>query len=271
MLEPRKQHRIFVLVVLALVGLLLSSWAPEGGLTRSSNAEVISPILEEVLNRGFLRCGVAPIDAGGFRYTGPGGKLEGFDIDFCRALATAIFGKDTKVEYIVPEDWPDRFTLLQDGDADVVFAVATITGFRDSMLNVDFPAIYYYEVTDFEGELVTDALGPVVAHGDQQWADIVRWVVYGMITAEELGVDSRNVHRMSANPPNARVASLLGKEGNVGVNLGLQNDFMVNVIFRVGNYAEIYDRHEAAGLDPRAGGLNALWIEDGLLYAPSRP
>jgi hypothetical protein len=269
---------MFVMVVLALVGLLLSSWAPEGDLTRASNAEETSPILEEVQNRGFLRCGVTPEDAGGFRYLGPGGKFEGFDIDFCKALAVAILKKATQVEYVEPEDWNDRFTLLQDGDVDVAFAYATVTASRDSMLRVDFPAFYYYEVTDLhagqeppqEPEWVTDALGPMVAHGDQQWADIVRWVVFGMITAEELGVDSRNVHRMSANPPNARVASLLGKQGNIGVNLGLKNDFMVDIIFRVGNYAEIYDRHEAAGLDPRADGLNALWTDGGLLYAPSR-
>jgi hypothetical protein len=262
---------MFVMVALMLVGLLISSWAPERDLTRASNAEETSPILEEVQNRGFLRCGVAPMDAGGFRYLGPGGKFEGFDIDFCKALTAAIFRRDTQIEYVVPEDWPARFTLLQDGNADVVFAVATVTGFRDSMLHVDFPAIYYYEVTSFEGEQITDALGPAVAHGDQKWADIVRWVIYSMITAEELGVDSRNVHRMAANPPNARVANLLGKDGNLGVDLGLPNDFMVNVIFRVGNYAEIYDRHEAAGLDPRTGGLNSLWTEGGLLYAPSRP
>ncbi|MHA1939004.1 MAG: transporter substrate-binding domain-containing protein [Candidatus Thorarchaeota archaeon] len=233
-----------------------------------------SHVLQEVQERGFLRCGVPPYDIDGWRYLGPGGKFEGFDVDFCKALAVAILKKDTQVEYVVPADWPDRFTLLQDGDADVIFAVATLTAARDSELRVDFPAVYYYEVTDFteppDPEKVTDALGPVVAHGDQQWADIVRWVVYGMITAEELGVDSRNVHRMAANPPNARVASLLGKEGDVGVKLGLRNDFMVNVIFKVGNYGEVYDRHMES-FNRREGSLNALWTEGGILFASSRP
>lgn len=186
-------------------------------------------------------------------------------------MAVAIFEKDTQVEYVVPADWNDRFTLLQDGNADVAFAYATLTATRDSQLFMDFPVAYYYEVTDFvPGLPVTEAIGPVVAHGDQQWADIVRWVVYGMITAEELGVDSRNVHRMAVRPPNDRVASLLGLQGDVGVKLGLQNDFMVNVIFRVGNYGEVYDRHMES-FNPRAGSLNALWTEGGILFASSRP
>jgi hypothetical protein len=275
MLESKTRHRMFLIVVLVLVALLLSSWAPERDLDRTYHSEMTSSVLQEVQERGFLRCVVPPEDDGGWRYQGPGGKLKGFDIDFCKALAVAIFESDTRVEYVVPSNWDDRFTLLQDGDADVVFAYATLTATRDSLLYVDFPAAYYYEVTDFipevpEPEKVTEAIGPVVSHGDQQWADIVRWVVYGMITAEELGVDSRNVHRMAVRAPNDRVASLLGLQGDVGVKLGLQNDFMVNVIFRVGNYGEVYDRHMES-FNPRAGSLNALWTEGGILFASSRP
>jgi ABC-type amino acid transport substrate-binding protein len=259
------------MVVLVLVGLVVSSWAPGGDLANSGQLKKTSPVLKKVLERGFLRCGVAPENSPGWREE-VGGQLVGFDIDFCKAVAVAIFNDETRVEYVVPADWDGRFTLLKDGDADVVFGVATITAHRDSELLVDFPAAYYYEVTEFKGNTgvyVTDALGPVVAHGDQQWADIVRWVVYGMITAEELGVDSEYVLGLTEPPSDPRVAALLGSAG-VGTRLGLGDDFMVNVIATVGNYAEVYARH-SDGLLTRAGSLNELWTEGGLLYAPSRP
>jgi len=265
MIKPRTQHRMLVMTAIVVLAMFLSSWTPGGAMAGASNMKKTSPVLKNVQKHGFLRCGVAPEDTAGFRYLGSEGQLEGFDIDFCKALAVAIFNDDTKVKYVVPITWPDRFTLLQDDKIDVLIAVATWTALRDSELGVDFPAIYYYE--SYLGS--TDALGPVVAHGDQQWADIVRWVIYGMINAEELGVDSGNVIQMVNNPPeDPRVRRLLGLQDDVGVKLGLKNDFMVNVIFSVGNYGEVYARHLEPIL-PRAGSLNALWTEGGILYAPS--
>ena len=265
MIKPRTQHRMLVMTAIVVLAMFLSSWTPGGAMAGASNMKKTSPVLKNVQKHGFLRCGVAPEDTAGFRYLGFEGQLEGFDIDFCKALAVAIFNDDTKVKYVVPITWPDRFTLLQDDKIDVLIAVATWTALRDSELGVDFPAIYYYE--SILGS--TDALGPAVAHGDQQWADIVRWVIYGMINAEELGVDSGNVIQMVNNPPeDPRVWRLLGLQDDVGVKLGLKNDFMVNVIFSVGNYGEVYARHLEPIL-PRAGSLNALWTEGGILYAPS--
>ena len=100
----------------------------------------------------------------------------------------------------------------------------------------------------------------------------MQWVVFGMIQAEELGVNSQNVAAMAANPPNTDVARLLG----VGVDggaapepvLGIDVTFMQDVLAQVGNYGEVYARTlEPIGLT-RAGSPNALWTEGGLLFPP---
>lgn len=114
-----------------------------------------------------------------------------------------------------------------------------------------------------------EPLGPVVREGDENWSDIVRWVLFGMIEAEEIGLSSENVDAMleSEDP---KVRRILGVEGNIGVELGLEADFMVAVLKEVGNYGEIYERNIGAdtpiGLD-REGTLNAQWTEGGILYA----
>lgn len=114
-----------------------------------------------------------------------------------------------------------------------------------------------------------EPLGPVVRHGDANWGDIVRWVLIGMIEAEELGVNSRNLDEMlkSSNP---NIKRLLGTEGNIGEGMGLTNDFMVRVIRHIGNYGEVYERHVGANTPvgiPREESLNALWTKGGLMYA----
>jgi len=115
-----------------------------------------------------------------------------------------------------------------------------------------------------------EPLGPVVRQGDDAWANLVRWTVFGIINAEELGVTSANVMEMTASAdPN--IARLLGTEGNIGEGLGVAPDFMVNVISAVGNYGEIYERHIGENTPigiPRAGTLNALWNNGGIIYAP---
>jgi general L-amino acid transport system substrate-binding protein len=114
-----------------------------------------------------------------------------------------------------------------------------------------------------------EPLGPAVREGDENWADIVRWVLFGMIEAEEIGLSSGNIDSMmdSANP---KVRRMLGVEGNIGEEMGLPNDFMVDVIKSVGNYGEVYERNIGAntpiGLE-REGTLNAQWTEGGILYA----
>lgn len=115
-----------------------------------------------------------------------------------------------------------------------------------------------------------EPLGPVVRQGDQNWGDIVRWVLNGMIEAEEVGITSANVEEMMGSD-NPTVKRLLGVEGNIGEGLGLKADFMVSVLTTVGNYGEVYERNVGENTPigiPRAGTLNAQWTEGGILYAP---
>lgn len=119
-----------------------------------------------------------------------------------------------------------------------------------------------------EETMSKEPLAGAVFQGDPVWADAVRWVVFGLIQAEESGVSSQNVAEMlNSNDPT--IKRLLGVEGDMGAKLGLPNDFMVQVITQVGNYGEIYDRNLGPNTPfnlPR--GLNSLWTEGGLLYAP---
>ncbi len=115
-----------------------------------------------------------------------------------------------------------------------------------------------------------EPLGPLVRHGDDQWADIVRWVLNVMIIAEELGVNSDNVKGMMSSPTdNPEINRMLGTEGKYGDMLGLSGDWAANVIAQVGNYGEVYNKY--IGPDTPIGlerGLNALWTDGGLIYAP---
>jgi len=116
--------------------------------------------------------------------------------------------------------------------------------------------------------LSKEPLGPLVASNDSQWRDVVVWTIYGMIAAEELGVSQKNLAAMKKST-DPRIRRLLGLSGNLGKGLGLSNDFIVHVIQKVGNYAEVFDRH--LGLQSKfkmPRGLNALWTEGGLMYAP---
>lgn len=118
-----------------------------------------------------------------------------------------------------------------------------------------------------------EPLGPVVRQGDDQWGDIVRWTLFALINAEELGVTSANIDAMKANPPNPEVARMLGAEGELHKGLGLEPDWAYNAIKAVGNFGEIYARFLGEGDGatlgiPRAGSANALWTQGGLMYAP---
>jgi general L-amino acid transport system substrate-binding protein len=120
-----------------------------------------------------------------------------------------------------------------------------------------------------EDTMSKEPLGPLVRHGDDQWFDIVKWVTFGTFDAEELGITSANVEEMAATSEDPVVRNLLGVEGDLGQALGLNNDFMVEVIKQVGNYGEIYDRN--LGPDTPfdlARGLNAQYTEGGLIYSP---
>jgi general L-amino acid transport system substrate-binding protein len=124
-------------------------------------------------------------------------------------------------------------------------------------------------------ELISkEPLGPVVRHGDDQWFDIVTWTVFCTITAEELGVNSSNVSAQLSST-NPEVRRLLGVEGDFGVKLGLANAWCANVIGKVGNYSEIYERNVGSDTPLRLARIvdgnptvNALWTQGGLIYSP---
>ncbi len=113
-----------------------------------------------------------------------------------------------------------------------------------------------------------EPLGPVVRQGDDQWFNLVKWTLFAMLNAEELGVTSKNVDEMKGSS-NPAIKRLLGVEGKYGENLGVSNAWAYNIVKQVGNYGESYDRNVGPktplGL---ACGLNALWNKGGIQYAP---
>ncbi len=113
-----------------------------------------------------------------------------------------------------------------------------------------------------------EPLGPSVRHGDNNWGDVVRWVVYCTIQAEELGISSENVDDMLGSDDPV-ILNTLGVEGDLGLALGLTADFCARVIRHVGNYGEIYNRNLGPDTPfdlPR--GVNEQWVNGGLLYSP---
>ncbi len=114
-----------------------------------------------------------------------------------------------------------------------------------------------------------EPLGPLVRHGDSEWFDIVKWVVFATFFAEEHGITQANA--LTFESTNPEVNRFLGVEGGMGAKLGLSVDWAVKVIAAVGNYGELYERHLGPnGLNiPRAGSLNDLWTNGGLIYCPA--
>ncbi|HEY2755945.1 MAG TPA: amino acid ABC transporter substrate-binding protein [Pseudolabrys sp.] len=113
-----------------------------------------------------------------------------------------------------------------------------------------------------------EPLGPAVRHGDDQWFDVVKWVLFAMIDAEELNVNSKNTDEAlkSANP---EIKRLVGTEGNYGEQLGLTKDWVVRIVKLVGNYGEVFERNVGQGSPLKIDrGLNRLWSKGGIQYAP---
>lgn len=116
--------------------------------------------------------------------------------------------------------------------------------------------------------LSKEPLTPAVANGDSKWFDVVKWTVYGLINAEELGVNSQNVSQLT-NSSNPEIKRLLGTEGDLGKGAGLSSDFVARIIKHVGNYGEIYERNLGKNSELKLDrGLNKLWNQGGILYAP---
>jgi general L-amino acid transport system substrate-binding protein len=113
-----------------------------------------------------------------------------------------------------------------------------------------------------------EPLGPMVRHGDDQWFDIVKWALFAMVTAEELGITQKNVDE-KAKSDNPELKRVFGTDGNLGEQLGLTKDWVSRIVKAVGNYGESFDRNVGAGSKLGiARGLNQLWNKGGIQYAP---
>jgi general L-amino acid transport system substrate-binding protein len=113
-----------------------------------------------------------------------------------------------------------------------------------------------------------EPLGPAVRQGDDQWFTVVKWVLFAMINAEELGITQKNADEM-AKSTNPEIKRFVGTEGNYGEQLGLTKDWAVRIIKAEGNYGEAFERNVGEGSPLKiARGLNKLWTKGGIQYAP---
>ncbi len=237
--------------------------------------------LKRTKNRDAVLCGVNT-GLPGFSSADEKGNWSGFDVDFCRAIAAAIFNDPSKVKF-VPLDASERFTELQKRKVDVLSRNTTWNLSRETNYSLHFVAVTYYDGQGFmvhkarkidsSLELLPDViskepLAPVVRHKDDDWLLIVKWTFYAMVNAEELGITSKNLDEaLKSSKPD--VMRFVGNEGAYGEELGLAKDWAVRIIRHVGNYGEVYDRN--VGVDSNLGiprGLNQLWNAGGILYAP---
>jgi general L-amino acid transport system substrate-binding protein len=332
---------------LPVLTLLLASVLPVHGAQASS--------LDAVLKQGAVKCGINE-NLPGFSNKDASGNWKGLDIDMCRAVAAAVFGDASRVEYI-PVSASDRFKQLSAGKFDLLSRNTTWNMSRDTGMNVTFVGVNYYDgqgfmvkkasgtrsaleldgatvcaekgtthianlddyfltnrmtykiktydsaqaslkayqlglcsvITSDQSALYSlrtqlrnpdssrvlpeviskEPLGPVVATGDANWAKIVRWSLFVMLNAEELGISMANVERVVKISKKPEVRRLLGLEANSASGMGLDKSWAYQIISQVGSYADSFERNvgKASPLKVRRG-LNALWRDGGLHYAP---
>jgi len=338
---PNYLRQSIVLLVITLLASLAG---------RTASAQTLTAVKE----RGTLNCGVSQ-GLLGFSNMDERGVWTGFDVDFCRAVAAAIFGDPTKVTF-VPLDAVARFTALQSNKIDVLSRNSTWTMSRENSLGLMFAGVAYYDGQGFlvrrdtgvdtalqlgdkmvctqtgtttelnlndyfrandmnlkvlavgtaeeslkayddrKCDVLTsdvsqlyaerlrlttpdshiilpeviskEPLGPAVRQGDDQWFNLIKWTLYSLINAEELGVSSTTIDEATKSS-NPNIRRLVGTDGEFGKQLGLANDWAVRAIRAVGNYGEIYERN--VGTRSRLSiprGLNALWTQGGIQYAP---
>lgn len=164
---------------------------------------------------------------------------------------------------VVYENNDDMFAAYEQGRCDAV------TGDRSALISGRAKLKNGADHDILALTLSKEPFSPVVRQGDDQWADIVRWAFYVPIIAEEYGITSANVDEVMKTTKNPEVMRLLGLEGDMGAKLGLSNDYAYKIIKLVGNYSEIYEGSFGANT-PTAmiRGLNNLWSNSGLIYAP---
>ena len=320
-----------------------------------SSGMAVAGTLDDVKARGNLLCGVST-GSPGFSGVDDSGKNVGFDVDYCRALAAAIFNDPMAVKF-VPLSSAVRFTALASGEVDILARNTTWTYSRDTDLKQTFLGVTYYDGQGFmvkkdlgvsstlelDGATVciqvgtttelnladyfkannmsyepvpttdnaeskqqylagacdtytTDAsalhgtrinlenpddhmvlpeiiskepLGPLVRHGDDNWADIGRWVLNALVIAEEKGITSANIDSFG-DTSDAEIHRLLGTgEDDMLAMINMPKDAMYNAIKAVGNYGEIFERNlgESSGINI-VRGVNNSWTNGGILYSP---
>ena len=177
-------------------------------------------------------------------------------------LADYFHGNGMKYEAVTIETNDEARQNYSAGRCDVYTTdasglAATRATFSDPQNHIILPEI-----------ISKEPLGPATRQGDDQWSDIITWVLNATVTAEEKGVTQANVDKMKSSK-DPEILRLLGVEGSQGKELGLSNDWAYNIIKHVGNYGEIFERNigtkTAIGL---ARGQNALWTNGGLQYSP---
>ena len=177
-------------------------------------------------------------------------------------LADYFKGNNMKYEVIAFATADDTIKAYESGRCDVF--TTDQSGLYAERLKLANPAdhIVLPEIISKE------PLGPMVRHGDDQWFDIVKWVLFAMVDAEELGVTQKNVDDM-AKSDKPELKRAFGTDGNLGEQLGLTKDWMSRIVKAVGNYGESFDRNVGAGSKLGiARGLNQLWTKGGIQYAP---
>lgn len=311
--------------------------------------------LDTVKQRGQLVCGVSTGFAG-FSTPDSQGNFKGLDVDYCKAIAAAIFGDASKVRYVALTA-QNRFTALQSGEIDVLLRNSTQTYLRAVSIGLHIGPVSFYDGQGFAvkkdikvdkvaglngatvcvaqgtthevtlgdygrannitwqpvvfervdtmyqaffsgrcdamtqdasalaGAVATAApnpadylvlsetiskepLGPFTRNGDEAWSNLIAWIHYGLIEAEELGVTQANAEEQAKSSQNPATQRLLGVSGEFGSRFGLDNKWMLNALKAVGNYGEIFERNVGAGSPLKlARGLNGLWTKGGLMYA----
>jgi general L-amino acid transport system substrate-binding protein len=177
-------------------------------------------------------------------------------------LADYFKGNNMKYEVIAFATADDTIKAYESGRCDVFTTDAS--GLYAERLKLANPAdhVVLPEIISKE------PLGPMVRHGDDQWFDIVKWTLFAMVTAEELGITQKNVDE-KAKSDNPELKRVFGTDGNLGEQLGLTKDWVARIVKAVGNYGEAFDRNVGAGSKLGiARGLNALWNKGGIQYAP---
>jgi general L-amino acid transport system substrate-binding protein len=163
---------------------------------------------------------------------------------------------------VVFVDQDEVVKAYEDGRCDVYTTDASALAAERSKFAVPDDHIILPEIISKE------PLGPVVRQGDDLWFKINRWAYYALLEAEELGVTSANVDEMLGSD-NPAIKRLLGVEGDFGAPIGLTKDWAYQIIKLVGNYGEAFERNVGPSTDiGLERGLNALWTNGGLQYAP---